>query len=101
MSRRLERRVIETHPEVSFALMSGSTLASKKTTAGAAQRMRALEAWVDVIAALGNVPVGVPMDDALDALACAWSAQRFAAGDAEVLGDGQRDARGLLMRIVA
>jgi hypothetical protein len=40
------------------------------------------------------------VDDALDALACAWSALRFATGRAEVLGDGQRDARGLVMRII-
>jgi hypothetical protein len=45
------------------------------------------------------VPARVPIDDALDALACAWSAHRFATGQAEILGDGSRDPRGLLMRI--
>jgi predicted RNase H-like nuclease len=99
MTRALERRVVETHPEVSFAAMAGDDLAAKKTTAGVAQRIRALSAWLDVLAALAEVPRGVPIDDALDALACAWSAQRFAAGQAEILGDGTRDPRGLLMRI--
>jgi predicted RNase H-like nuclease len=100
MTRRLEGRVVETHPEVSFAAMRGRDLAAKKTAAGVGQRIEALRGWLDVIPALATTPVGVPIDDALDALACAWSAERFARGVGEVLGDGQRDARGLLMRIV-
>jgi predicted RNase H-like nuclease len=101
MSRSLEKRLIETHPEVSFATMTGSELAPKKTAAGVAQRISALGAWIDVLGALASVPAGVPIDDALDALACAWSAQRFAGGQHDVLGDGSRDPRGLLMRIIA
>jgi predicted RNase H-like nuclease len=41
------------------------------------------------------------LDDALDALACAWAARRWRCGEARVLGDGERDAHGVLMRIVA
>nr|MBA3905799.1 DUF429 domain-containing protein [Pseudonocardiales bacterium] len=37
--------------------------------------------------------------DVLDALAAAWSAARWARGDAEVLGD-ECDARGRPMRVV-
>ncbi|MFL6239246.1 MAG: DUF429 domain-containing protein [Actinomycetes bacterium] len=100
MSRTLERRVVETHPEVSFAAMSGRGLASKKSAAGVAERFAALSQWIDPVEAVATAPTGVPIDDALDALACAWSARRFARGEHETLGDGQRDARGLLMRIV-
>lgn len=95
-----ERQVIETHPEVSFAVMAGRHLAPKKTAAGVAQRIAALRTWRDPVPIIAVAPDGVPVDDALDALACAWSALRFATGRAEVLGDGQRDARGLVMRII-
>lgn len=98
-------RVIETHPEVSFSLMAGvptAALAPKRTAAGAGQRLRLLARWLPgVLDAVAAAPAGVPVDDALDALACAWSAQRWLAGTARVLGDGARDARGLPMRIVA
>jgi predicted RNase H-like nuclease len=101
MSPRFEDRVIETHPEVSFAELAQSELAPKKTAAGVAQRLQALDLWLSgALQAVASAPVGVPIDDALDALACAWSAQRFATGQAEELGDGTRDSRGLLMRIV-
>jgi len=43
--------------------------------------------------------VGVPMIDALDACAAAWSAQRLADGTAEHVGDGTTDARGRPMRV--
>ena len=95
-----DTHVVETHPEVSFAAMRGSELTPKKTAAGVAQRMAALSDWIDVFSAVERAPVGVPIDDALDALACAWSAHRFARGEATVLGDGQCDSRGLPMRIV-
>ena len=40
------------------------------------------------------------LDDLLDAYAALWSARRHAAGGADVLGDGERDERGLLMQMV-
>jgi predicted RNase H-like nuclease len=47
------------------------------------------------------VPDGPGLDDALDALACAWTAQRWAAGIARTLPDEPpRDNRGLPVRIV-
>ena len=49
--------------------------------------------------ALGDLPPGARLDDALDALAAAWSAQRWAAGTAEVLGE-ELDDRGRPMRVV-
>ena len=89
-------RVVEVHPEVVFARLAGP-LPPKKTLDGAARRTAALRTWL---------PDGWPApprpartDDALDALACAWTAQRWLAGTAEVLGGGTDD-RGTPMRIV-
>jgi predicted RNase H-like nuclease len=71
-------RLLEVHPELSFRAM-GPVTASKKTAAGQAER-RAL---------LGNPVVArlAPVNDCLDALACAWTARRWLAGSAEVLGE--------------
>jgi predicted RNase H-like nuclease len=63
--------------------------------------LRLLTAWrADVLDALAAAPSESRLDDALDALVCAWVAQRWVAGASVVLGDGARDARGLVMRIV-
>jgi predicted RNase H-like nuclease len=98
-----EGRVVEAHPEVAFSVMSrGRALDAKKTARGAAQRLSLLGAvGPDPLAAIADAPDAVPLDDAVDALACAWAAWRWATRAAAVLGDGQRDARGLVMRIVA
>jgi predicted RNase H-like nuclease len=104
-----ETRVLEAHPELAFAAMtagcrSASTppLASKKSAPGAAARLSLLSGWLPtVLAALSDCPASAPIDDAFDALACAWVAQRWVSGDAEVFGDGARDTRGLVMQIVA
>ena len=91
-------RVVETHPELAFLLLSGQPeLAAKKSTAGLAARLRALSRWrPDVLAVLERVPAGVAVDDAL---ACLWVAERWAAGERRTLGDGGRDVRNLPMRI--
>lgn len=95
-----DERVVETHPELAFQLLAGTTLSGKRTTAGVAERLRALASWrSDVLDLLTRVPAGVPIDDALDALACSWAANRWAAGERRTLGDGTRDARHLPMRI--
>ena len=98
-----EARVVEAHPEVAFCLMGGGPdLPGKRTTAGVAVRLELLSAWrPDVLAALRQVPDRARLDDALDALACAWVAQRWVRGAHTILGDGARDTRGLPMRIVA
>jgi len=89
--------VAECHPEVSLRTLTGIVLPRKKSAPGALLRLRALEA------ALGPVPpdapVGAGTDDALDALACAWTATRWLAGEADVLG-GETDRTGVPMRIV-
>lgn len=97
---RIHQRVVECHPEAAFAAMAGGrpALASKKTAAGALQRIALLEE------ALGDAlpsdpPPAAALDDALDAAACALVALRWARGEAEVLGD-QLDELGTPMRIV-
>jgi predicted RNase H-like nuclease len=90
-------RVVECHPEVAFAAMSDVPLATKKSAAGALQRIGLLTE------ALGELPSDVPaaasLDDALDAAACAWVARRWVLRQADVLGD-EVDALGVPMRIV-
>ena len=104
LDRGLQERVIETHPELCFRTMAKkSTLASKKSARGMAQRIGALHGWLkrDVVALLLDVPDKVGVDDALDALACAWSAQRYRDGRAETIGEEEEPPpRSLLMRIV-
>jgi predicted RNase H-like nuclease len=75
-------RIVEVHPELAFLHLTGRVLAAKKTARGAAERIAALSGWTDVVGALRSAPERVPVDDALDALAAAWSAQRVAAGTA-------------------
>ena len=95
-----DARIVETHPELAFQLLAGAELAGKRTTKGVAERIRALSSWrADVVDLLADVPGGAPIDDALDALACLCSAQRWASGERNTLGDGTRDARHLPMRI--
>jgi predicted RNase H-like nuclease len=92
--------VIEVHPETSFATLSGaasSPLPAKASTDGAVARVRLLE---PIFGTLDTSLPGAKADDVVDAYAALWTAERFAAGDHVVLGDGARDERGLVMRIV-
>ncbi len=71
-------RLLEAHPELSFRAL-GPVAHSKKLAAGRSER-RAL---------LGDphLPRGIaPVEDMLDALACATTAQRWVRGEADVLG---------------
>ena len=94
----VHRRVVEVHPELSFAALAGHPLASKRTAAGRAARIAALQTWLPELRAR-DVPPG---DDHLDALAAAWSAARWRAGTATVLPAGPvpRDQLGMPQRIV-
>ncbi len=78
-------RVVEVHPEVSFARIAGRPLtASKKTAEG--QRMRR-----DLLATVGisvdPILAEAAVDDVLDAAVAAWSGRQVATGDAESLPD--------------
>jgi predicted RNase H-like nuclease len=92
-------RVVEVHPELAFRCGLGGVTDRKGTARGTVQRLAALRAVMDVEEALAGAPVGVPVVDALDACATAWSAQRLAEGTAQCVGDGTTDRRGRPMRI--
>ena len=98
-----EPRVVEAHPELAFMLMGNSAaLPGKRTVEGGASRRQLLGEWLpDLTSILTTAPPRARPDDVLDALACAWVARRWRAGAACVFGDGDRDVRGLVMRIVA
>jgi len=92
-------RVVEVHPELAFRGMDDRVRNRKATAAGQAQRLRALSPSMDVLDGLAAAAPGVPLVDALDACAAAWSAQRLREGRGECLGDGAVDDRGRPMRI--
>ena len=92
-------RVVEVHPELAFRAIDRRVSDPKVTARGTMQRLAALRSVMDVEQALTDAPPLVPMVDALDACAAAWSAQRLADGRGECLGDGTRDSRGRPMRI--
>lgn len=85
-------RMIEAHPELSFRTM-GTITASKKTTAGQAERLALLQRWLPTVALPSRRPGGATIDDCLDALACAWTASRFQQGTALELGSELIDGR--------
>lgn len=114
-------RIVEAHPELSFAEMAGRVLASKHRPEGIAERIEVLRgawaAWavspevgvgyqgdadrLGVSTALDARPAGVPIADALDALAVAWSAGRVLAGVARSTpAQPQLDPRGVPMAIL-
>jgi predicted RNase H-like nuclease len=92
-------RVVEVHPELAFRALSEEVRDRKGTARGTVQRLRALRRVMDVEEALLAAPAGVPVIDALDACAAAWSARRLADGQGKCVGDGATDSRGRPMRI--
>lgn len=99
-------RVLESHPELSFAALAGAPLAeSKRSPAGREKRRAHLAAWAGaeaLAAAYAHVRgAGLGEDDFLDACALAWTAERVARGTSRSLPQNPPlDARGLPMRIV-
>ena len=91
--------VVEVHPELAFRALDGQVRDPKATARGMAQRLAALRGVMDVEEALLAAPRRVPVVDAIDACAVAWSAQRIADGRGESVGGEERDARGRPMRI--
>jgi predicted RNase H-like nuclease len=90
LRRRPDTHVVEAHPEICFCAMAGSgPLASKKSAAGVGQRMAALRTWLpDLDDVVSRAPQNVPIDDALDALACLWTARRWAGGTGVTIPEG-------------
>ena len=101
-----QSRVREGHPEVSFAAWAGQPMQyAKKRAAGRTEREALINARYGKDAVESLWPrirgQGVARDDLVDAFAMLWSAERLAAGQAEVLPTApEYDATGLRMEIV-
>lgn len=94
--------LIEVHPELSFRYWAGMPLFSKRSPAGAIERLRLVRGRFpgveEALSALPHTGSTVGFDDALDACSALWSALRWQKG-ADVLG-GELDSCGLAMRMV-
>lgn len=82
-------RVVEVHPEVSFATLAGQPLPHGKATWAGAELRRSLLADVGLALPSGLGPAGTRagVDDVLDAAVAAWTAARVRDGDAQSLPD--------------
>src|SRR6266487_4428038 len=90
-----DERVIEVHPEVSFRELGHRPLLSKHRADGLAERRLLLEqAGIDLP---GSVP-RIAEPDLLDATVAAWSARRYALGEALPLPQGYSDRIGAIWR---
>src|SRR2546429_626256 len=88
---RHDERVIEVHPEVSFSELASRPLLPKKRTDGQAERRALLEdAGIELPASVPRIAE----PDLLDATVAAWSARRYAAGEALPRPKGTQDAFG-------
>ena len=102
---RLQARLFEMHPELSFTVLAGAPMRSPKRTAqGRAERAAALRMRSATCRGRpkGATPPseGAWRDDVLDAMVGAWTARRYVAGAHLRLG-GERDERGLRMEMIA
>lgn len=103
----LQARVWESHPELSFAAMTGAPIAyPKRTQYGQAARrdalQRALHLGTSDLDALWRScrSAGAGYDDLLDACALAWSASRHTLGQSDIcVGEPAHDESGLMMAI--
>jgi predicted RNase H-like nuclease len=102
MTARRQRRIVEAHPELCFALLLGAPCAAaKRTIEGQEERLAALATlYPDVVDRLAERGRGAAIDDVLDAYALTVTARRLIAGTAERLGDGARDRSGLRQEVV-
>jgi predicted RNase H-like nuclease/predicted enzyme related to lactoylglutathione lyase len=90
-----DERVIEVHPEASFRELATRPLESKHRMQGLAERRALLEeAGIELPASVPRVAE----PDLLDATAVAWSARRYARGEAVPLPDGHRERIGAVWR---
>ena len=88
-------RVLEVHPEVSFRELAHRPLLSKHRTDGLSERRALLEqAGIEVP---GTVP-RIAEPDLLDATIVAWTARRYALGEAVPLPEGHAQRIGAIWR---
>lgn len=91
-----DERIVEVHPEVSFRALAGRPLShSKHAPEGLEERRRLLE---ERGITLPTPPTGVPLADALDAAVAAWTAARYARGEALALPEGHTERTGAIWR---
>lgn len=92
---REDGRVIEVHPEVSFRELAHRPLLSKHRADGLAERRALLEqAGIELP---GSIP-RIAEPDLLDATVAAWSARRYALGEAVPLPQGHSGRIGAIWR---
>ncbi len=95
-----DARFYETHPEVAFETLNGGAPLGyrKKSFGGMEERRRLLtDAGID-LSDLGDSRA-VPVDDVLDAAACAWTASRIATGAALSLPSPPEEREGRAVAI--
>lgn len=80
-----DARLIEVHPEVSFRALAGRPLSHAKKTWNGLMERRALLRSAGIELPDRLAAGSVAPDDLVDAAAVAWSAARYAAGDARCL----------------
>ena len=98
-----QSRVVESHPELTFAMINGGRpmAHNKKTASGREERGRLLDQLYDTPVSRTPVPRTAGTDDLYDAIALVWTASRLARGiETHLPSEAQRDARGLRMEIV-
>jgi predicted RNase H-like nuclease len=91
-----DERIIEVHPEVSFRELAGQPLAHPKKTADGRQERRLLLARAGIV--LPPLPRALPVVDALDAAVAAWTAARWARGEALPFPEGHVKRIGAIWR---
>jgi predicted RNase H-like nuclease/predicted enzyme related to lactoylglutathione lyase len=90
-----DERVIEVHPEVSYRELAHRPLLSKHRTDGLAERRALLEqAGIELPASVPRIAE----PDLLDATIAAWSARRYALGEAVPLPQGRSERIGTIWR---
>ena len=103
MTRDLQKRIREGHPEVSFFMMNRERplAAGKKTRQGKSERLALLVPWFSDIKKNLQVKPRALWIDILDAYACLWTAKRIATNQSKSFPqDKIQDSVGLIMEIV-
>jgi predicted RNase H-like nuclease len=87
--RQAQQRVVEVHPEASFACLAGAPLTVRKSTWAGVVRRRQLLAQAGIVLddELGLAGEKAGVDDILDAAVAAWTARRVTRGQARSIPD--------------
>lgn len=105
---KMQSRICEGHPEVAFTRLRGAPCDHpKRKRDGKIERRAALisagagdpDRLIEALKSAGASRRDFAFDDAYDAIALALTAEALLSGHAWRLGDGARDARGLVMEI--